>query len=543
MKNLHVPWRVLALFLMTLLISVNASALETKYYKTTATATGGGTVYVSTDYVEPTGSYEATSTTGTVKDSISFVFAKPDANKGFDHWEVVSGPIDKANSKLNANPATIVSAGTSTNENNPSEIKLNAVFVDAAVSVASSDNVLGTVSIDKAANGDGTTVTLVAEPSNNTFKASTFVGWYVGDDFKSKSPNYTLTIDANNHGVYTARFERQAGYFRVKSMYNRYAYMVGDQATEANKEVDKWAGVKFDGSIQMKPETELDEYDLSYIVKIDGISTADGGLKDLDVTSQGVSARKIISDKYPTAIVNAKQSGSNWTFYYNYAGSDRYLKDGYFYGYDYAIACGGASDHLWTLEKVESIPVHFNLESNGYYYTTLYTAFPYKCESGINVFYVVNNGGVASLTPVTSSIIPSNTGVILLNTNNVGYITPVFSDSQPIAGNLLKGVINLNGKQTEYDGTKMKVLGLDESNSINFVTSTDQYLESNSAYLDLTNLPSGAKGNGLVNTTGIGTIKSNSNAENTYDLSGRKISGQKLKKGVYIRNGKKFVVK
>jgi len=41
--------------------------------------------------------------------------------------------------------------------------------------------------------------------------------------------------------------------------------------------------------------------------------------------------------------------------------------------------------------------------------------------------------------------------------------------------------------------------------------------------------------------TGIGTITTDEENSNWYDINGRKLSSEPKKKGVYIRNGKKVI--
>lgn len=546
MNNFTVPWRVFLLTVLATLASVNAFGLSTKHYRTEIkVATGSGSVYASNNYVQPKeADYKQDTISLSSEDSISYVFAKPAEGNGFSSWEVVSGTIDLSKQDLTANPLMIANIGTGTD----TIVKLRANFVPAAVSVASEDNTLGTVSISNANNSDGETVTLSATPSDNTFKASAFDGWYYGGKRVSRKSSYELTITSDNKGVYTAKFERRAGYFRVKSMYNRYAYLIGDSASEAVKSQDNWAGVKFDGSIAMKSESELDNSDLSYIVKIDGITDlSTGGLKDLDVTSQGISARNIISELYPSAVVNARPSGNNWTFYYHYATNDRFLKDGYYYGYDYAIACGGESDHLWSLERVDAIPLTSEVSDDSYSYTTLYTSFPYEIGSNIKVNYMQKADFPNNIKSLRAKEVPAFTPIILSWPNYVEpEIYPIFSaDSLPIENNILEGVININGNKVKVTDDTY-VLGIDENGKVAFVkANAGLEISSNRAYIDYSKIKSEGNASKKHLATGINAINSKTSPDNSfYDLSGRKIENpQKLTKGIYIKNGKKIIIR
>lgn len=547
MKKRRFFRRVFAIAVLTTLASANAFGLSTKYFKTDVTAATGGQVYASLNYEKPADTdYGTPKSTGTVTDSVSYVFAKPQAGYGFSHWTLNSGTLSESSFDLTANPAMLVNAGSSTSSSNPATLSLQAVFVSTAVSVVSSNPELGTVSISSASNAVNDQVTLTAIPDSSTFKASAFDGWYLNDVLQSENLNYTFTIDNNNSGIYTAKFTRKAGYFRMRSQVaNKYAYVFGDSARQSNSSTEGFSGVVFDGSIAMVPAANLDLTDPGYIVKIDGISDLkNGGLKDLDFTSQGISARDIITDQYSTAIVNAEQSGNYWTFYYEYGGAKRYLKDGTYYPINYAIACGGASDHLWTLEPVNEednyfgVTPDFNIGQN--YYTTLYTDFPYECLDGVTAFIVNNQLDTIRI----GKYVPANTPVVLQCTSATASnnkLKPIFDcPSVDTSANYLKGFISLNGSVLEANENYWILDNV--SGNLSFSEYTGG-LHSNKAYIDFTNYPNLARS--LNSTTGIRENKVNGDDNYTvYDLTGRKIVPNSAhKKGVYVINGKKIIIR
>ena len=74
--------------------------------------------------------------------------------------------------------------------------------------------------------------------------------------------------------------------------------------------------------------------------------------------------------------------------------------------------------------------------------------------------------------------------------------------------------------------------------------------EAHRAYLAIESEPSNPEGQGVnglplfEQTDGIGTIESVSTENNdTYTLSGIRVSGNQLQKGVYVRNGKISITK
>ena len=547
MKKRRFFRRAFAIAVLTTLASANAFGLSTKYYQTSLSVspTGAGTVYASVNYTKPADSeFGTTSTTGAVLDSVSYAFAKPATGKGFLNW-TQGGAIYSTD-----NPVMIVNQSTTGTQSNPATISLVANFVDAAVSAISDNEVFGTVRIDNVANELGDAVELTATPSTNTFKASEFEGWYLnGTKVSGDNPYIISEITASNSGIYTAKFTRKAGYFRIKSQYTgKYAYVFGNSARQSNSSTDGFSGVIFDGSIALKAANQLDFSDPGYIVKIDGITEGYyGGLKDLDVTCQGIGFKQIVNQQYPNADIDANPSGNYWTFSYDYSGA-RYFKDGTNYGYNYAIACGGASDHLWTLEPINStnyFGVDASIESEGLYYTTMYTKFPYQCSQGITPYILTSD---YDLEAISNRIVPANTPVILKcqssqASNNI--LTPLFDDYSAISGNILQGYCSVN--DTLIGDGNIQILGYDEDEGLTFVTlPIGSTITKNCAYITNSNNAREAKAS-FNESTGVRNIQNNNVQEDhVYDLMGRKIhtsDKKSLAPGVYIVNGKKVSIK
>lgn len=130
------------------------------------------------------------------------------------------------------------------------------------------------------------------------------------------------------------------------------------------------------------------------------------------------------------------------------------------------------------------------------YYTTLYASFPFSFHSSGMKAYIVDriengmaimkeiSGTVASKTPV---IIKCSSSEATNNRLNIGG-----SATAP-STNLLGGVFfnnssNAHNNQTAFDSNTMRVLGLTSDGKLGFVTSGEQYLAANRAYLKV---PSG----------------------------------------------------
>jgi|GEM_PF-2950324 len=163
-------------------------------------------------------------------------------------------------------------------------------------------------------------------------------------------------------------------------------------------------------------------------------------------------------------------------------------------------------------------------------------------ESGLAAYTAkVNDGNqTITLTKIADGIVPANTGVVLKGAAGE-YTGTITTTEATYAENALVA----NSTEVTGDGATIYVLNKVGDNVGFYPLASGKTLAAGKAYLQLT---SGAKGYTFVwndgETTGIeenyefGTM--NSDAA-TFDLSGRKVANPA--KGLYIKNGKKFIVK
>ncbi len=218
------------------------------------------------------------------------------------------------------------------------------------------------------------------------------------------------------------------------------------------------------------------------------------------------------------------------------------------------------------------------------YYTTMYTDFAYKLLDGVNAYYLVFVGDFVEITDyviftkVEGGIVPANTAVILecqeiqndASTTNVvkNRLVPLVDDETTITTpsnvpltpglNYLKGYTSLNGNMLENDKKRMYVLSVKPNGVLGFYHYSKENMTPNKAYLLAPEANQDEREYYESKVTfsfglpeeeigGVTTdiVLSNEIVDETddaiYDLQGRKVKHPS--NGVYIRDGKKYVIK
>ena len=179
-------------------------------------------------------------------------------------------------------------------------------------------------------------------------------------------------------------------------------------------------------------------------------------------------------------------------------------------------------------------------------YATFYAPVAVDVPDGVTAHTVSVNGEWATLSEAIT-VIPAYTGVVLYSETPATYTFTVKSEQvQPIDGNALVGTV-----ATTLVNQNAYVLGINEG-EVGFykATTTGQaegtFLNNHhKAYLPATAVTSGVKALRFKfdeETTAIETVKTENANAPIYDLSGRRVLNT-VKGGIYIQNGKKFIVK
>lgn len=179
-------------------------------------------------------------------------------------------------------------------------------------------------------------------------------------------------------------------------------------------------------------------------------------------------------------------------------------------------------------------------------YATYYLPFAAKAPEGVTAYAGTINNGNVQLTEYANGVIPANKGVVLVSdTKTTATFTLADASEVTEQTNELKGVLTNTElssvesfDQVRIFSKKDNVAGFYKPNSN--ITS----LAANKAYIMApTNNEALVLNFAGGEVTGINQATINATEANApiYDLTGRRVA--KAVKGIYVKNGKKFIVK
>ena len=204
---------------------------------------------------------------------------------------------------------------------------------------------------------------------------------------------------------------------------------------------------------------------------------------------------------------------------------------------------GGHTTHDLILEEVTYLPVSISAAD----YSTLYSPVALEVTGGVKAYTITVNGEWARLNEITDNVIPANTGVVLYHNNDATehydfVITSVDSnvETSPLTGTFAATYV----EETAYvlangtNGVGFYIADMNQEGNTKFLNNAFK------AYLPETAVTSGVKALRFTfgETTAIETVETENANAPIYDLSGRRVLST-VKGGIYIQNGKKFIVK
>jgi len=254
----------------------------------------------------------------------------------------------------------------------------------------------------------------------------------------------------------------------------------------------------------------------------------------------------------------------------------------------------------WTLYSLDETTTEGAFGANtkakftkdGMYYTTMYTDFPYKLLDGVNAYYLVFNQEFTEITDRIvftqveakngATIVPAYTAVILEcqnvqnDINSTATVTnrllPLLPNAEGTGqivnegANFLKGYISVNGSSEANNKKRMYVLSANKEGVLGFHPYSKDTMTPNKAYLltpEATDEQIAEYSKKVTFSFGEPDIEAPSDPTGielsnqmvdeddstpVYNLNGTKVAEGKaaeklLRSGIYVKQGKKFVVK
>lgn len=580
---------------------------STYYYSATAkiNPSGSGKVYVATaatdnpDYRSTNHAITGSQYSGNNGAAVTFYWYAQ-ANDGYIFKNWVNNSGTQVSTSRNFNTTETI---TSTNQNSRTAVTYTAVFErqTGLVKVASSDNSRGVVDISNPNNVNGETVTITATP--DVSNGVTFIGWRKGNNeslpIVSTDIEYTLTASTETEGTYYAFFSEPEEYvfIRLKNVKTgRFLSICGTQRASNHTANSQHEGFIFTNSLKMISADNA-QGNPSTVFLRNGTPSGVGVTAGANLSAQGASLANnatggLINDTYKIQF-NRNADGETFRIYTTMSIDDAgtpiyfqsYLCDE---GTDYAVmksALGGditdRSDQWYVYvlgedqrEGAFGANTKSKFTKDGKYYTTMYTTFPYQLLDGVKAYYLPadidhynQETHTASFAEVESRIVPANTAVILecldvqytSGTEVNNRLLPLTSSVAPIVGeslNMLKGFTAMNNNSVANDKNYKYVLSY-ANDKLGFFHSSSSTMSPYKAYLQLPETPQANEvaqrstfqfGEDMdeYEPTGINVSKQiiDDNEDNAiYDLQGRRFDHQPLPRGIYVKNGKKILIK
>lgn len=281
-----------------------------------------------------------------------------------------------------------------------------------------------------------------------------------------------------------------------------------------------------------------------------------------DFAGQGSSLYAMTSEKLP---INITSSGGSYKIWGTYKGFTKYLTDMSKSSKDAHLINTETGMLNWAFKPINTsdqyIGIHPDVKTaDGSYYGTIYAGFNFRLvSSGMTAYYVNSAGGAGfTMKEIETDVIPACIPVII----KCSSLNPQENKIEPVVGgydfdhtNYLRGVycsIYVAGHHnvTRFDDITMRILGLNDKGELAFIANPrvdrlykEQYLMANKAYLVVS--PDAADVMTLNGSTAINSVKADTNTKTgIYTLTGVRLpDGVTPRSGIYVKNGKKMIIK
>ena len=187
-----------------------------------------------------------------------------------------------------------------------------------------------------------------------------------------------------------------------------------------------------------------------------------------------------------------------------------------------------------------TVNVTANEGASGEYWSTFYNASQgYTADANTTIYKGSLSGSSLQLTAVTD--IAAGQAVILKSTAASITLTPAATTSSDFTGNDLKGGTEVTSGYDAYTLSR----GGEGTGTVGFYKFSGS-LDGSKAHLEVVESASTRSFIGFGDgTTAIEAPAATTSAEDGewYSLDGRRLSGKPARKGIYVRNGQKFIIK
>ena len=456
--------------------------------------------------------------------------------------------------------------------------------------VASGQETIGSADILDEVLTPGETITLLASNINGSeFDGWSFDHWELNGETVSTSKELKVAVPISDQTlIYVAHFVKADTeyycFIRNKST-GKYLKLSNNKAYTKPTGTTNPVG-SFNGSFTLVEETQAIS-DPGCVFTIAGHSK-DLGIEKATIVAQGVAVgflpgSSIIYDNtYGLTITPA--SGGAYLISANYHVSQSgYQVDIPIYFRDNNgtpdIAALRSATSEWELLELSAATLsqqYFGLapnaalEKDGKFYTTLYTTFPYKLQSG--KAYYVNHESIVPYgdesegkfrvvcQEIADGKVPANEAVIIEcegtdPANNKIVPLPHNESVNTLSGNFLRSNIAFRDGEKTGDG-KIYVLSVGKNTGVGFYKlKTGTPLPDNKAYSSLTEEQQGFAKNATfiigeddyadesiaTSLDEVVMLTEDLAGNEIYDLQGRRVKNPT--RGIYVVKGKKFIVK
>ena len=214
---------------------------------------------------------------------------------------------------------------------------------------------------------------------------------------------------------------------------------------------------------------------------------------------------------------------------------------------DGLIVTKSGANVSFALHEASNVAVTANSDgaATPSYWATYYNGTTsFTADANTTVYKAAMNGTTSlTLTEVSGREIPATKAVILKSSSATITLTPVASTTADLSDNVLKGGTTVSSGYDAYTLSR----GSAGTGTVGFYKFNGGALDGSKAHLEIAQ-SAGARGFigfGDDGTTAIEAPTATIIVEDgeIYDLKGRRIEGQPTRKGNYVKNGQKFIVK